>query len=282
MLPYDVHYQHPLAFGRPRIYGSPVRTELLVARATAAKRVTTAPRLIEFCRRGIVTALSHITTYTYHVPSWNAFALQLDVLKDGRAHLCTDGERIQTLSPDDLNQWSTPWVPVWIPVGDREKWQCEWTNGSDVDIPVEFAARVEYFEEEPVFPKNHRRTETRFYKATQKTPANTVGTAEQLDFERDGVVTAWHVICGSPDPDVIVNMGFDVLMDGKRHMTSNGRNASPIGPLTVAGNYYSSGAWFPCYEPVTQRGIWEVFPTNRNLATEVEWDFIAQVEEYLD
>ena len=304
MLPYNLDYTHPLSFGRPRIHGAPCRTEYLAVHEDLEVfdrgqglnvPLNGQGRWIEFTRDGIVTGVKLVGSVkppnSEIIYGGVPFYMTADVVKDGKTHLSTDGERIRPLAVTDIGFWGEGFVQTWIPVSQWEKWLVSFRAEAglatiappevDAVLQYEFVVRVEYFDSPPTYPKDFRKSTTRFYKCEGIVLGNTVGAAEQLDFEREGVVTGFRALTENPfSITQAYSLAFDVLQDGKFHLTGQARNAAPPSQAGLTPPLSAKDiVWQPCYFPTRERLTWEVFPTNRG-AEPVPFHFLARVEEF--
>lgn len=269
--------RHPLHSGPPRIAGAQTRRLIYTAdeEAPVGTSFSTGQK-IEFLQSGVITELRLGADFEHPSP---LHLLDLDIVKEGTTHLCTDGFRPRFLTGESLRAGADlSSLRCWIPVRRGEEWMVYSRTSEQAVVPWQLALTLEAFVE-PVDPALWIPTETQFYRAEQVVSAESDGAGLELDFQRDGVVTgmfAENSVSRSVQAGTF-DLAFDVLRDGVHHLVTQGRSASRVRNQLVSA--MDGREMFPVWFPVRKHSKWQVFPHNYG-ATPEKFALLLRVEEF--
>ena len=287
--PYDSpdSYAPPTATP-PTLFGVPIATEFYKVQELGVPSNIISPGTeIEFIRNSVVTGISLIGWYSSFAGGQDP-AIEVDIVKDGHEHLCTDGKVVQRLSPQDVRFTGGAYLPVWIPVDAGEKWTANVRRipVGPAEIPLSYllSLRVERLLEKPIsIPKL---TQTVIYKA--RFDAGSLGSGavhrimRELDFRTDGVVTGIRTtaIPTSYDSSVLCFPAYedhtwDILMSGTRHLGTTGKGTSQLNTLEL----HNIVDWQRMWQPVDRHEKWQIMMSDNDRSEVEARNFLVRVEE---
>jgi len=275
--PYANWGAQPDVHGRPTILGTPTRTEFYRAKETGilGDDAISPGAQFEFTRNGVVTGIMTKAS----VPRPQTFDLGIEVIKNGREYLCTDGFDPVRFSPCSIAACFDPWCKVWIPVDAGEIWKFNMQNGlKETEVDYSLIVRVERFLEKPQRIPDYL-TETVFYQVSRQDmePGSADSEGLEWDFLRDGIVTGLRADVESSVGAAALLSGveLDVLLEGQIHLSNAKQTISPfdcneLSPVTQP--------WFDLWYAVNMHDKWQTFARNESDSTQ-SFKFTAKSEE---
>lgn len=277
--PYNPPYTtNPLVCGPPRIAGARTRRVIYTAEAELEEQGAGPAQRIEWLVNGVVTAIRAASNATLIPDQWG---VNLDILKEGVQHLCSDGTTPQPLTLSDLNcRIPAGDIPCWIPVRRGEQWRIESENtNQELSQAYQLKLVLDELLEAPD-PDLWVPNETQFYRVGQTVQPESDGVPMEVDFQRDGVVTGWVANLRVQQPAQWFDLAFDVLRNGRNHLVTNGRSSSRL--RTMNAGKPQPNAFQPCWFPVNKHEKWQITAHNFSAQNAYEWAFVLRVEEFTD
>lgn len=277
--PYEHWSDKPDIGHRPTILGAPTRTLFYRAKEVdlPGGGATSPGAQFEFTANAVVTGLQIKTS----IPRPTSWDLALEVVKNGRQHLFTDGYDPLRVSPCSIASCFDPWAKVWIPVDQGDIWKFNLQNNqaSEEDTAdYSLVLRVEQFLERPkVIPEYI--TETTFYQLGEDDiqAGQTSGAGNEFDFLKDGVLTGLKAITdlNVTAAALLSGVELDITMAGQLHLSQARQTESPIDCHELSPVMQP---WAPMYYVVSQHEKWQVYARN-TAAVEKSYRLTAKVEE---
>lgn len=280
-LPYVHSFgDQPQPARRPTILGAPTRTEFYRAKETdipGAGAISPGAQF-EFTRNGVVTGIL-VKSDTARPAT---FDVNLQITKNGREHIFTDGFEDRRVHLCCLAACFDPWLNCFIPVDQGEIWKFDVENGqaeAEDEVDYSLVVRVERFLEKPSHIPAYL-TETVFYVAREDTaiePGAAAGAAYEWDFLRDGIVTGLRACTNTSvtQQALLSGIELDYLIEGQVHLSNAKQTISPLDAHEVST---LSQPWMPLWYPVNQHEKWQIFARNEG-AVSRKFETLARAEE---
>ena len=267
----------PDIYRRPSQLGAPTRVEYYRAKETAipGDGAISDGAQFEFTANAVITGFQMKTNLTQPA-DWD---LGVQVVKDGRQHLFTDGREPLRVSPASIASGHDPWCRVWIPVDQGEIWKFDCQN-NQVETTADYSLilRVERFMEPPkVIPAYI--TETTFYQLGEDDmeAGASSGAGMEFDFLRDGILSGLRAATNTSIVvhEILSGVELDITMEGQLHLSMARQTQSPIDCHELST---TSQPWEPMWYAVSQHEKWQCFARN-TAAVQKSFRLTAKVEE---